>query len=139
MPTPTLSTDPRQPTSLGQPAHPRVPEEALGRIAERLKALADPTRLRLLFELEEAEICVGELAGQVGGSQANVSKHLAVLRKAGLVSCRRDGMNVCYSIADPSAFEICRLVLGALAAQADQVAGELRAACDDAATSSAQH
>jgi DNA-binding transcriptional ArsR family regulator len=104
----------------------RPGEELLVRIAERLKAMADPTRLRLLHELEGGEICVSDLAGQVGGSQANVSKHLAVLRKAGLVNCRRDGMNVCYSIADRSAFDVCRTVCEALAEQADQTAAELR-------------
>jgi DNA-binding transcriptional ArsR family regulator len=104
----------------------RPREELLARIAERLKAMADPTRLRLLHELEGGEICVSDLAAQVGGSQANVSKHLAVLRKAGLVACRRDGMNVCYSIADRSAFEVCRTVCDALAEQADQAAAELR-------------
>lgn len=104
-------------------------EASIQRVAEHLKVLADPTRLRLLFELADGEICVGDLAGQVGGSQANVSKHLAVLRKAGLVSCRRDGMNVCYSIIDPSVFTVCRTVLDALSAQADREAEELRAAC----------
>jgi DNA-binding transcriptional ArsR family regulator len=104
----------------------RPREELLARIAERLKAMADPTRLRLLHALEGGEICVSDLAAQVGGSQANVSKHLAVLRKAGLVACRRDGMNVCYSIADRSAFEVCRTVCDALAEQADQAAAELR-------------
>jgi len=103
----------------------RLGDELLARIAERLKAIADPTRLRLLHELELGEICVGDLAGQVGGSQANVSKHLAVLRKAGLVSCRRDGMNVCYSVADPSVFDVCRTVCDALTRQADRVAAEL--------------
>lgn len=103
----------------------RPADELLTRIAERLKAIADPTRLRLLHELEQGEICVGDLAGQVGGSQANVSKHLGVLRKAGLVTCRRDGMNVCYSIADRSVFAVCRTVCDALTRQADRVAAEL--------------
>lgn len=104
-------------------------EASIQRVAEHLKVLADPTRLRLLFELAEGEICVGDLAGQVGGSQANVSKHLAVLRKAGLVTCRRDGMNVCYSIVDPSVFTVCRTVRDALSARADRQAEELRADC----------
>lgn len=107
-------------------ALPEPSDELLARIAERMKALADPTRLKLLHLLEGGEICVGDLAGQVGGSQANVSKHLGVLRKAGLVSCRRDGMNVCYRVADPSAFTICQLVCDALVRQADRMAEELK-------------
>jgi len=106
--------------------HDHPSDELLGSIAERLKALADPTRLRLLHELEGGEVCVGDLAERVGGSQANVSKHLAVLRAAGLVSCRREGMNVCYTVADPSAFALCRQVGDSLARQAGRRAEELR-------------
>lgn len=116
-----------QPRSAPDPAPlPSPSDELLGRIAERMKALADPTRLKILHQLEAGEVCVGDLAERVGGSQANVSKHLGVLRKAGLVSCRRDGMNVCYTVADDSAFTICRLVCDALVRQADRAAEELR-------------
>lgn len=103
-------------------------DELLERIAERIKALADPTRLKILHQLQEGEICVGDLADRVGGSQANVSKHLAVLRKAGLVTCRRDGMNVCYRVADESAFTICRLVCDALVRQTERTAETLKGA-----------
>ncbi len=86
----------------------------LEEIAERLKALADPTRLAILHALdpdgEPGERSVGELGELVGTSQANVSKHLGVLRHAGLVKSRRDGMNVFYSVADPTAFDVCRIM-----------------------------
>jgi len=88
--------------------------EFFARIAEVLKAMADPMRLRLLHELQNGEHCVGELVAAVGGSQANVSKHLAVLKQAGLVRCRRDGLNVYYAIDDPSVFDICSSVGGAI-------------------------
>jgi DNA-binding transcriptional ArsR family regulator len=84
----------------------------------RLKALADPTRLRILHALEPGELCVGSLASRVGCGQANVSKHLAMLRGAGLVRARRCGMNVYYAIDDPVVFRICRLVCASLAAPA---------------------
>lgn len=104
----------------------RPSDDLLFRISDRLKALADPTRLRILHELEAGDLCVGDLAERVGGSQANVSKHLAVLRGSGVVACRRVGMNVCYSVADPSVFEVCRLVCDNLSRQADLTALELR-------------
>lgn len=108
------------------PSAERLSDELLVRIADRMKAIADPTRLKILHSLEEGEVCVGDLAELVGGSQANVSKHLAVLRQAGLVRCRRDGMNVCYAVADESVFDVCRLVCDALVSQADRAAEELR-------------
>ena len=104
----------------------RPSDELLARIADRLKAMADPMRLRILHELEGGEVCVGDLADRVGGSAANVSKHLAVLRSAGLVRCRRDGMNVCYAVVDGGVFDVCRLVCDSLAVQADRLAAELR-------------
>jgi ArsR family transcriptional regulator, arsenate/arsenite/antimonite-responsive transcriptional repressor len=55
------------------------------------KALAHPSRLLMLSALEERERCVGELTQLVGADQSTVSKHLAVLRSAGLVADRRDG------------------------------------------------
>ncbi|HEX2162826.1 MAG TPA: metalloregulator ArsR/SmtB family transcription factor [Thermoanaerobaculia bacterium] len=104
----------------------RPSDDLLARIADRLKALADPMRLRILHELEDGEVCVGDLAARVGGSAANVSKHLAVLRGAGLVRCRRDGMNVCYCVVDPAAFEVCRLVRDSLAQAAERATAELK-------------
>jgi DNA-binding transcriptional ArsR family regulator len=99
--------------------------EALARIANRLKALADPTRLQLLQELTDGERCVGELVEAVGGTQANVSKHLAVLRAAGLVRPRRDGMNVFYAVEDAAALEVCRLMCGCVEREASRAIAEV--------------
>jgi ArsR family transcriptional regulator len=85
-------------------------EQLLGKIADRLKAMADPMRLHILHVLQGGERCVNDILGQVGGSQANVSKHLSVLRRAGLVECRREGVNVYYRIDDPTVFSICETV-----------------------------
>lgn len=89
-------------------------ELVLDRIAERLKALADPTRLRILHFLEDGERCVSEVVDRVGGSQANVSKHLAILRRAGLVDCRRRGLNVLYRVTDATSLSICRTICAVL-------------------------
>lgn len=95
-------------------------DERLALIADWLKAVADPTRLRILHLLREGECCVGDLVTAVGGTQANISKHLAVLRGAGLVKARRAGMNVCYSLEEPVVFEICNLVCDCLERQASE-------------------
>jgi DNA-binding transcriptional ArsR family regulator len=91
--------------------------QLLERIADRLKAMADPMRLRILHVLQGGERCVTDILEQVGGSQANVSKHLSVLRRAGLVECRREGVNVYYRIEDPAVFAICSTVCDSLERQ----------------------
>ena len=74
---------------------PRQQYEARARIA---KALAHPSRLLMLDALGEKELCVGELTKLVGADQTTVSKHLAILRNAGLVEDRRSGVLVHYRL-----------------------------------------
>jgi DNA-binding HxlR family transcriptional regulator len=74
---------------------------AVARLAERLKALADPTRLTILNALALSELRVGELAESVSMSQSAVSHQLRVLRAAQLVAVRREGKNAWYKLADP--------------------------------------
>ena len=95
-------------------------DELLNRIAEVLKAMADPTRLKILHSLHHGERCVSDILLVVGGSQANVSKHLSVLKRAGLVDCRRDGLNVYYRIIDEGVFTICRNVCDSLELRIDR-------------------
>jgi len=64
------------------------------------RAFADPTRLRLLGLLGEwKEICVCDLCAVLGEAQPKVSRHLGVLREAGLVEARREGKWMFYSLA----------------------------------------
>ncbi|MCP4896988.1 MAG: winged helix-turn-helix transcriptional regulator [bacterium] len=95
-------------------------DELLQRIAEVLKAMADPTRLKILHCLHRGELCVSDILSFVGGSQANVSKHLSVLKRAGLVDCRREGLNVFYRIVDEGVFTICRNVCDSLELRVDR-------------------
>lgn len=74
---------------------------SLRRLAERLKALADPSRLTMLNALATSEMRVGELAEAVLMSQSAVSHQLRVLRAAQLVAVRREGKNAWYRLADP--------------------------------------
>lgn len=96
-------------------------DELLGRIADVLKAMADPTRLKILHALYSDERCVSEILEEVGSSQANVSKHLTVLKRAGLVDSRREGTNVYYRIIDPGVFTICRNICSSIEERAGQV------------------
>ena len=89
-------------------------DEALVLVARRFAVLAEPMRLRLLQALIAAEKSVGALAKETAGTQANVSRHLQTLAEAGLVSRRKEGLQVFYAVADPSIFELCELVCGSI-------------------------
>ena len=78
-----------------QKQRPREVYAARARIA---KALAHPSRLLMLDALAERETCVCELTELVGADQSTVSKHLAVLRNAGLVEDRREGAMIFYRL-----------------------------------------
>jgi DNA-binding transcriptional ArsR family regulator len=83
-------------------------------VAERFRVLGDPLRLRLLNTLADQERSVAELVDSTESSQANVSKHLGVLLRAGLVRRRKEGYYVYYSCSDPSVFQLCNVVCGSL-------------------------
>jgi DNA-binding transcriptional ArsR family regulator len=100
---------------MGKLPSPRLlTEEALGMIARRFALLAEPMRLRLLHALFEGEKPVNALVTLSGGTQANVSRHLQALAEAGILSRRKEGLQVFYAIADPSIFKLCDLVCGSL-------------------------
>lgn len=68
--------------------------------ARLFAALSEPARLEILSALSKKRGCVSELQLAVGRSQPNVSQHLRVLRDFGLVSAKREGKRICYSLAD---------------------------------------
>jgi DNA-binding transcriptional ArsR family regulator len=96
-------------------AEPTLSREALEILARRFRALGDATRLALLQGLFAGERTVQELCMETGTTQANASKHLAILFEQGLVARRRDGGFVRYRIADATLEPLCRLVCGSLA------------------------
>lgn len=85
-------------------------DEMVGRVVERLRALADETRVRLLLRLKTGECNVTSLAEELGVGQASVSKHLNVLKQVGILSVRREGTQAFYAVRDQSIFELCKLV-----------------------------
>jgi len=68
--------------------------------SEILKAIANPTRLKILEVLLEKEGCVRDLEKLLGKPQANISQHLAILRKAGIVDFNEVGRERCYFLKD---------------------------------------
>ena len=82
--------------------------ERAGEAAALLRTLGNPDRLLLLCELSQAELCVSDLAGRTGIGQPSLSQQLTVLREQGLVTTRRDGKRIHYSIADPRAMAMLK-------------------------------
>ena len=97
-----------------------LPKEALPQIAMYFQALSDPTRLHILSLLREGERNVGELAELCEHTSANVSRHLSILSKHGLVRRESRGTSVYYQIADASVYALCDLVCGSIARQFEQ-------------------
>lgn len=87
-----------------------TPEYLLPAVAARFKALSEPARLRLLSALHERERSVSELVEITGRPQPSVSQGLAQLSVAGLVTSRKEGSRVIYSLADPSVAKLCDVV-----------------------------
>jgi ArsR family transcriptional regulator len=69
--------------------------------ADLLKALGQPTRLKILEVLRDGERCVCEIFPAIEEEQSNISKHLAFLRRQGIVVADRRGMRVFYRLTDP--------------------------------------
>lgn len=84
----------------------------LEQLADRFKALAEPSRLAILSTLHAGERSVGQLVQETGLGQANMSKHLDVLRRYGFVERRKDGLNVIYRVVDRDVFRVCDIVCG---------------------------
>ena len=78
--------------------------------AELCKTLSNPTRLEILSLLRDGDRSVGELATLTSIRQATISQHLTVLRQRGVVSTRKEGANIYYSVANPKFIKACDMI-----------------------------
>lgn len=83
-------------------------QAAAEQASDLLKALSNPHRLLIVCQLIEGERSVGDLAAFLGIRDSTVSQHLALLRRDGLVSARRDGQTIWYAIASAEARELLK-------------------------------
>ena len=90
----------------------RLDDRALEDVAGYFRALSVPLRLKILNALRNGEHNVTELTEALGCSQANVSKHLSVLARDGLIDKMSRGTSAYYRIVDPKIFNLCDLVCG---------------------------
>src|SRR5678815_1524040 len=84
--------------------------DELQQIALRFRLLGDPTRLRILEAVCDRPRAVNEIVTAVGATQANVSKHLALMAAAGLLTRERRGQSVYYGMKDPLILKVCALM-----------------------------
>jgi DNA-binding transcriptional ArsR family regulator len=89
-------------------------------VARHFGILSEPMRLKILHTICQDERSVSAIVAATGGTQTNVSRHLALMYQGGVVSRRRDGNTVYYRVADPEFVAICRSVCVQIASRIDE-------------------
>lgn len=75
-------------------------EDTFNHLADLFKLIGDTTRCRILFALDQSEMCVCDLANVLNMTKSSISHQLAVLRRSGVVKCRKSGKEVYYTLDD---------------------------------------
>lgn len=99
----------------GAPKDDSALNAALERASSYFSLLAEPSRLRILRVICYEECSVQQVVERTGLPQPNVSRHLALLNRSGVLSRRRSGTSVFYAVSDPTIVELCRIVCNRLA------------------------
>jgi DNA-binding transcriptional ArsR family regulator len=94
-------------------------KERLRLKAEVFKAMGHPLRLGVIEFLQSGEMCVCDIVEHTGTGISNISKHLSVLKKAGIVNDRREGLKIMYSLTMPCAMDFARCVEGVVVKRLD--------------------
>jgi DNA-binding transcriptional ArsR family regulator len=105
-----------------------LPPELAELIAQRLRVIGDPMRIRILDLLRDGELSVNAITDALGTSQQNTSKHLGMLLGAGIVGRRKEGTTAYYRVTDAGVYELCEQVCGGLRAQRDELSTVLEGA-----------
>jgi DNA-binding transcriptional ArsR family regulator len=96
--------------------------------AEILKAIAQPTRLKILELLKDGERCVCEIYPALGQEQPAISKHLTFMKRAGILDSRKEGLRIIYWIKAPEVLEILRHAEAILKREVEEDRKSLQAA-----------
>jgi len=88
-------------------------------VAAYFGVLSEPTRLRIMHAICENEKSVSQIVTEIASTQTNVSRHLSLMHRAGVLTRRKNGSQVYYGIADASMVEICRTVCNQIAGHLD--------------------
>lgn len=84
-------------------------------VASYFSVLSEPTRLRIMHAICESEKPVSQIVEELSATQTNVSRHLTLMYRAGVLARRKDGNQVYYKVADTAMVEICRSVCNQIA------------------------
>lgn len=87
------------------------PSETFRSMADFYKILGDPTRCKIIYALNENELCVCDLANVLSMSKSSISHQLSKMRSSGVVKCRREGKEVYYSLDDDHISQIFTLTM----------------------------
>nr|WP_282730821.1 metalloregulator ArsR/SmtB family transcription factor [Methanobacterium alcaliphilum] len=86
-------------------------QEKLENQSNVFKAISDPTRLKILYLLQEGELCVCEINTALEKPQSTISHHLTVLKSSGFIKGRKEGVWIHYKLSNPSIIELIKKVM----------------------------
>lgn len=89
-------------------------------VAAYFSVLSEPTRLKIMHAVCNGERTVSEIVAETGATQTNVSRHLGLMYRHGVLARRRVGTQVIYRVADPTLIELCRTVCNRIAGTIDE-------------------
>lgn len=95
-------------------------EHAFDAVASYFSVMSEPTRLRIMHAICEQEKPVSKIVKELGATQTNISRHLNLMHRSGVLARRKDGNQVYYRAADAAMVDICRSVCNRIAAQLDE-------------------
>ena len=86
-------------------------------VATYFSIMSEPTRLKIIHAICQEEKSVNQIVAELGATQTNVSRHLGLMHRGGVIARRKAGNQVFYRISDPAMVEICRTVCVQIAGQ----------------------
>jgi len=84
-------------------------------VAAYFSVLSEPTRLKIMHAVCNGERSVSDIVAETGATQTNVSRHLGLMHRHGVLTRRREGTQVFYRVADPTMVDLCRSVCNRIA------------------------
>ena len=88
----------------------KLTDAELEKVATQFRLLGEPMRLKILQALCAKPLTVGEIVAATGATQSNISRHLALLASAGVITRQKDGQFVYYGMTNPLTMKLCELV-----------------------------
>jgi DNA-binding transcriptional ArsR family regulator len=89
-------------------------------VAAYFSILSEPTRLKIMHAVCSGERPVSEIVAETGATQTNISRHLGLMHRHGVLARRREGTQILYRVADPTMVDLCRSVCNRIAGTIDE-------------------